>query len=93
LFDALLSGHLAGAGLDVWEKEPPPLQHPLLTLENVIATYHTAGVTFESRRAVAAEGAEQVIGLLKGGLPPRLVNPEVWPAYRARFEAILGLPV
>jgi D-3-phosphoglycerate dehydrogenase len=50
-------------------------------------------VTFESRRAVAAEGAEQVIGLLKGGLPPRLVNPEVWPAYRARFEAILGLPV
>jgi D-3-phosphoglycerate dehydrogenase len=93
LFDALQSGHLAGAGLDVWEKEPPPLQHPLLTLENVIATYHTAGVTFESRRAVAAEGAEQVIGLLKGGLPPRLVNPEVWPAYRARFEAILGLPV
>ena len=93
LFDALQSGHLAGAGLDVWEKEPPSLQHPLLTLENVIATYHTAGVTFESRRAVAAEGAEQVIGLLKGGRPPRLVNPEIWPAYRARREAILGLPV
>jgi D-3-phosphoglycerate dehydrogenase len=93
LFDALQSGHLAGAALDVWEKEPPPLQHPLLTLENVIATYHTAGVTFESRRAVAAEGAEQIIGLLKGDRPPRLVNPEAWPAYRARCEAILGLPI
>ncbi|MGH6684955.1 MAG: hydroxyacid dehydrogenase [Pseudolabrys sp.] len=93
LFDALKSGHLAGAGVDVWEKEPPPLQHPLLTLDNVIATYHTAGVTVEARRAVAAEGAEQVVGLLRGGRPPRLVNPEVWPTYRARFEAILGVPV
>ena len=93
LFEALQSGHLSGAGLDVWEKEPPPLQHPLLTLENVIATYHTAGVTVEARRAVAGEGAEQVVGLLKGGRPPRIVNPEAWPAYRARFEAILGLPV
>ena len=92
LFDALKSGHLAGAGLDVWEKEPPPLQHPLLTLDNVIATYHTAGVTVEERRAVAAEGAEQVIGLLKGSRPPRLVNPEIWPGYRARLEAILGVP-
>ena len=91
LFAALQSGHISAAGLDVWEKEPPPLQHPLLTLENVIATYHTAGVTIEARRAVAAEGAEQVIGLLKGGRPPRLVNPEVWPAYRARFEAIMGV--
>jgi D-3-phosphoglycerate dehydrogenase len=93
LFEALQSGHLSGAGLDVWEKEPPPLQHPLLTLENVIATYHIAGVTVEARRAVAGEGAEQVVGLLKGGRPPRIVNPEAWPAYRARFEAILGLPV
>ena len=93
LFDALKSGHLAGAGVDVWETEPPPLQHPLLTLDNVIATYHTAGVTVEARQAVAAEGAEQVVGLLKGGRPPRLVNPEIWPAYRMRFEAILGVPV
>lgn len=93
VFGALKSGHLAGAGLDVWDKEPPPLDHPLLTLDTVIATYHTAGVTAEARRAVAAEGAEQVVGLLKGGRPPRLVNPEIWPAYRARFEAVLGVPV
>jgi D-3-phosphoglycerate dehydrogenase len=93
LFEALQSRHLNGAGLDVWEKEPPPLQHPLLTLEKVIATFHTAGVTIETRRTIAGETAEQIIGLLKGGRPPRLVNPEAWPAYRARFEAILGLPV
>jgi D-3-phosphoglycerate dehydrogenase len=93
LFAALQSEHLSGAGLDVWEKEPPPLQHPLLTLENVIATYHTAGVTSEARRHMAEQAAEQIVGVLKGGRPPRLVNPEIWPAYRARCEAILGLPV
>jgi len=93
LFEALKSGHLAGAGLDVWDKEPPPLDHPLLTLDNIIATYHTAGVSYEARRAVAAQGAEQVVGVLKGGRPPRLVNPEVWPAYRARFESIIGVTV
>ena len=93
LFSALASGHLAGAGLDVWDKEPPPLEHPLLTLDNVMATYHTAGVTHEARRDMAAQAAEQIVGLLKGGRPSRIVNPEVWSAYRARFETIIGVPV
>ena len=91
LFAALMSGRLGGAGVDVWDREPPPLDHPLLTLDNVIATFHTAGVTVEARRNMAAQAAEQIVGLLKGGRPPRLVNPEVWPAYRARFEAIVGV--
>ena len=90
---ALKSGHLAGAGLDVWEQEPPPLDHPLLKLDTVIATHHTAGVTYEARRNMAAINAEQIAGLLKGERPPRLVNPEVWPAYSKRFERILGLRV
>jgi D-3-phosphoglycerate dehydrogenase len=93
LFDALESGHLSGAGLDVWEREPPPLDHPLLSRENVIVTYHTAGVTHEARRNMAVYAAEQIVGLLKGGRAPRLVNPEAWPAYARRFEAILGTPV
>jgi D-3-phosphoglycerate dehydrogenase len=88
---AIQSGHLAGAGLDVWEAEPPPLDHPLLQLPNVIATFHTAGVTTEARRNVAAWAAEQIVGVLKGERPPRLINPEVWPAYAARFERIFGL--
>jgi D-3-phosphoglycerate dehydrogenase len=93
LLQALASGHIAGAGLDVWAQEPPPLAHPLLKLNNVVASFHTAGVTHEARRNMAAIAAEQIVGTLKGGHPPRLVNPEVWPAYAARFEAILGIPV
>ena len=93
LFAALQSGHIGGAGLDVWDQEPPPLDHPLLTLDNVVATYHTAGVSHEGRRNVAAIAAEQIVGMLKGGRPPRLINPEVWPAYVTRFEKAFGLPV
>lgn len=93
LLAALQSGHLQGAGLDVWDKEPPPLDHPLLSLRNVVATFHTAGVTHEARRNMALFAAEQIVGILKGGRPPRLINPEAWPTYAARFEAILGSPV
>jgi D-3-phosphoglycerate dehydrogenase len=92
LTDALARGHLAGAGLDVWHPEPPPLDHPLLAMDNVVATYHTAGVTHEARRNVASMGATQIIGVLNGERPPRLINPEVWPAYATRFERIFGKP-
>jgi len=90
LTQALASGHLAGAGLDVWDQEPPSLSHPLLTMDNVFATFHTAGVTHEARRNVAAIGAEQILQLLAGERPPRLVNPEVWPAFEIRRAALLG---
>lgn len=93
LLEALRSGHLGGAGLDVWDIEPPPLDHPLLGLDTVVATYHTAGVTREARRNMASFSAEQVVGVLKGGRPPRLINPAVWPAYARRFEALTGRPV
>ena len=87
LAEAIASGHLAGAGLDVWEPEPPALDNPLLKLPNVIATYHTAGVTHEARRNVAAMGSEQIVQVLRGEKPPRLVNGEVWERFRERFEA------
>lgn len=93
LLVALESGHIGGAGLDVWDKEPPPLDHPLLKLDSVIAGYHTAGVTHEARRNMAAIAAEQIAGVLKGGRPPRLINPEVWPAFAARFQAAFGKQV
>ena len=91
LLDALASGHLAGAGLDVWDVEPPPLDHPLLHMDNVVATYHTAGVTPEARATMATYAADQIIGVLKGGYPLRLLNPEAWPPYAKRFQEILGM--
>ena len=90
LADALGSGHLAGAGLDVWDKEPPPPDHPLLTFDNVLASPHTGGVTVESRDNIARIAAEQMLEILDGHRPPRLLNPEVWAVYRTRFRAIMG---
>lgn len=90
LVAALRSGHLAGAGVDVWDREPPPLDHPLLAMDNVFATFHNAGVTHEARRNVARIAADQIVDVLAGELPPRLVNPEVWPAYEQRRARILG---
>ena len=90
LADALREGRIAGAGLDVWEKEPPPHDHPLMAFSNVLVSPHTAGVTFESRENIATIAAEQMLGILDGKRPPRILNPEVWPAYCARFERIMG---
>ncbi|MGH7210018.1 MAG: NAD(P)-dependent oxidoreductase, partial [Acetobacteraceae bacterium] len=81
---------IAGAGLDVWDPEPPPPDHPLLHLDTVIASPHTAGVTHEARATMARIAAEQMLAILDGQRPPRLLNPEVWPAYARRFERILG---
>lgn len=89
LLDALRSGHIGGAGLDVWDHEPPPPDHPLLQLDTVVATFHTAGVTHEARYNVAAMAAEQIVGMMRGARPPRLINPQVWPAYLTRFKAAL----
>jgi D-3-phosphoglycerate dehydrogenase / 2-oxoglutarate reductase len=91
LYEAIKSGHLGGAGLDVWEVEPPPLEHPLLTLPNVVATFHTAGVTRQARGNVAAWAADQIIQVLKGERPPRLLNPDVWPVFMARHEKTFGV--
>ncbi len=88
LVDALRSGHLAGAGIDVWDVEPPPPEHPLLAMDRVFATFHTAGVTHEARRNVAGIAADQIVALLGGARPPRLANPEVWPQVERRMAAM-----
>jgi D-3-phosphoglycerate dehydrogenase len=90
LLDALLHGGIAGAGLDVFDTEPPPANHPLLQLDNVVATPHIAGATVESNRNMSVAAAEQWMALLRGRVPPRLVNPEVWPRYSERFHEIVG---
>ena len=93
LHQALASGHLAGAGLDVWEREPPPADHPLLHLPNVIATQHTAGVTHESRANIARIAALAFAEAAHGRLPPRVINPEVVPRFAARWAAAFGRPM
>ena len=90
LFDALRDRRIAGAGLDVWAKEPPPPDHPLLQFDNVLASPHTAGVTREARVNMGKIAAEQILDALDGKRPPRIVNPEVWPAYARRFERTFG---
>ena len=87
---ALRDKRIAGAGLDVWAKEPPPPDHPLLQFDNVLASPHTAGVTREARENMARIAAEQMLDALDGKRPPRLVNPQVWPAYVGRFERSFG---
>ena len=90
LADALTSQHLGGAGLDVWAQEPPSASHPLLQFDTVIASPHTAGVTHEARYKMGLIAAEQLLATLDGRVPERLINPEAWPKYAARFEAAFG---
>ncbi len=90
LVDALRDRRIAGAGLDVWAKEPPPPDHPLLQFDNVLASPHTAGVTREARMNMGKIAAEQILDALDGKRPPRLVNPEAWPEYVKRFEQTFG---
>jgi len=86
LLAALNSAHIGGAGLDVWDVEPPALDDPLLHHPNVIGTYHCAGVTEQSRRRMAEWAADQLIGmLLQGAAPARMVNPEVWPQVQKKL--------
>ncbi|HEY7665526.1 MAG TPA: hydroxyacid dehydrogenase [Xanthobacteraceae bacterium] len=90
LEDALRTKRIAGAGIDVWDKEPPAADHPLLQFDNVIASPHTAGVTREARANMGRIAAEQLIMTLDGKRPPRIVNPAVWPLYAKRFELAFG---
>ena len=85
LRDALTSGRLAGAGLDVLEEEPPPVDHPFFALDNVVLTPHTAGVDSQSLDDMAESGARCILARLTGGvIPPEcLLNPTTLRAHRA----------
>jgi glyoxylate reductase len=67
LVDALRSGHLAGAGLDVTDPEPLPRDHPLLTsCPTAVITPHTGSATFQTRRAMCARAVENLVAGLEG---------------------------
>jgi len=92
LLEALNSGQVASAGLDVWEVEPPPVDHPLLHHRAVIASQHTAGVTEESRANITKIAALAFSELAAGRMPPRIVNPEAKAKFAARYAAAFGRP-
>lgn len=76
LVSALRERWLAGAGLDVFDEEPLPLDHPLRRLDNVVVTPHTGYVTREAYRAFFAGVVDAVDRYLRGEVPPRCLNPE-----------------
>jgi D-3-phosphoglycerate dehydrogenase / 2-oxoglutarate reductase len=78
LYDALVSGKLAGAGLDVFEQEPPPLGHSLFELPNVIVAPHVAGVTREAVDRMSVQTARNILSALDGEpLRQNVINQDV----------------
>ena len=75
---ALGSARIAGAALDVVEKEPLAGTHCLARLDNVILSPHTGGSTEEALARTATQVATQVINVLAGKKPPHMVNPGIW---------------
>ena len=77
LYEALKSGRIAAAGLDVHEQEPPGPDYKLLELDNVILTDHTGWYSEESQLALQRTAARNVALVLSGRKPLYCVNPEV----------------
>ena len=76
LYRALKEGWIAGAGLDVYETEPPVFRDHIL-LENVVSTPHSAGLSNQASYAMAMETVSKVIALFQGKVPQNVLNPEV----------------
>jgi phosphoglycerate dehydrogenase-like enzyme len=89
LIRALRERWIAGAGLDVFETEPLPLDNPLRELDNVILTPHGLAWTEEIARDNALDACNNILAVSRGELPPALVNREVanHPAFQAKLAA------
>ena len=82
LLDALQTGSIAGAGLDVMESSAPPADHPMFGLDNVIITPHVAFLSQQSVLELEVRTAKATVDVLQGRMPEFLVNPAVLPHSR-----------
>ncbi len=80
LLDALDSGKLAGAGLDVFASEPPPVNSRLRDHPSIIATPHIASLTMDGRLRMERMAVERVLAFFSGSRPQDVVNPDVFEA-------------
>ena len=87
LIRVLQEGRLAGAGLDVFDPEPPLADNPLLTMRNVVLTPHIASNTDAGVSAMQAGTVENMVKVLKGERPTWIANPEAWPG-RMKDETV-----
>jgi glyoxylate reductase len=76
LYDALKTGEISAAGLDVTDPEPLPADHPLYTLDNALIVPHIASASFETRSQMAEMAADNLLAGLAGKLPPNCLNPD-----------------
>ena len=89
---AIAGGHIAGAAIDVFTQEPPPPDHPLLQLPQVVVTPHLGASTREAQVNVAFDVADQIVEYLEGGTPRYAVNaPTVLPEELAQLRPYLEL--
>ena len=79
LYEALMAGEIAGAGLDVFQKEPIPADHPLLKLPNVVALPHIGSSSTETRTAMVQLCVQNIMSILDGKEPKTLVNKDWRP--------------
>jgi D-3-phosphoglycerate dehydrogenase len=86
LVEALRSGHLAGAGIDVYETEPPPQDHPFFSMEQIVLTPHTAALTEQAMRRMAVDAAKGILDVLGGADPYDPPDGARWRAFGPAAE-------
>ena len=86
LIDALRTGQIAGAGLDVMESSAPPADHPLFSMDNVIVTPHVAFLSQQSVLELEVRTAQATVDVLQGRMPEFLVNPAALPRSRVALQ-------
>ena len=79
LISVLQDGHLAGAGLDVFDIEPPEADNPLLKMDNVVSSPHIASNTPQGSQRMSQGVVDQILQLFAGEKPASLLDPDAWP--------------